>query len=71
MKPEEIPNALTAFKQIDSTLGRKFEGTGLGLPLAARFTELHGGKLKIESNPGEGTTITVSLPDQAPRAAVA
>lgn len=71
MKPEDIPNALTAFKQIDSTLGRKFEGTGLGLPLAARFAELHGGKLKIESSPGDGTTVTVSLPDQAPRAAVA
>lgn len=71
MKPEEIPNAMTAFKQIDSTLGRKFEGTGLGLPLAVRFTELHGGKLKIDSNPGHGTTVTVSLPDQAPRAAVA
>lgn len=71
MQPEDIPSALTAFKQIDSTLGRKFEGTGLGLPLAARFAELHGGKLEIDSAPGEGTTVTVRLPDQAPRAAVA
>jgi two-component system cell cycle sensor histidine kinase PleC len=71
MRPEDIPGALTAFKQIDSTLGRKFEGTGLGLPLAARFAELHGGKLSIDSQPGDGTTVTVSIPDQAPRAAVA
>lgn len=71
MKKEDIPDALTAFKQIDSSLGRKFEGTGLGLPLAARFAELHGGHLKVDSAPGDGTAVTVSIPEQTARAAVA
>ncbi len=64
MRAEEIPQALTAFRQIDSSLGRKYDGTGLGLPLAKRFTELHGGSLRIESSLGEGTTVTVFFPDQ-------
>ncbi len=64
MREEEIPHALTAFRQIDSSLGRKYDGTGLGLPLAKRFTELHGGTLRIESSLGEGTTVTVFFPDR-------
>lgn len=71
MKTEDIPGALTAFRQIDSSLGRKYEGTGLGLPLARRFAELHGGSLEIESSLGEGTTVTVRIPDHIARAAVA
>ncbi|WP_417513143.1 PAS domain-containing sensor histidine kinase [Minwuia sp.] len=71
MKPEDIPGALTAFKQIDSSLGRKFEGTGLGLPLALRFAQIHGGDLTVESRPGEGTTVIVTIPDRVPKAAVA
>ncbi len=64
MRPEEIPHALTAFRQIDSSLGRKYDGTGLGLPLAKRFTELHGGTLSIESSLGEGTTVTIYFPER-------
>ncbi len=41
---------------------KAYEGTGLGLPLAQRLVELHGGALAIESAPGVGTTITVALP---------
>ncbi|MDF1722168.1 MAG: ATP-binding protein [Minwuia sp.] len=67
MRAEEIPHALTAFRQIDSSLGRKYDGTGLGLPLAKRFTELHGGTLRIESSLGEGTTVTVFFPDRTPQ----
>ena len=62
MKSEDIPRALERFGQIDSTLARKYEGTGLGLPLAKHLIELHGGTLKIESTVGTGTTVTVSLP---------
>lgn len=64
MRTEDIPQALTAFRQIDSSLGRKYDGTGLGLPLAKRFTELHGGSLTIESALGEGTTVTVYFPER-------
>jgi signal transduction histidine kinase len=62
MKPEEIPIALEPFRQIDSALNRRYEGTGLGLPLARTLVELHGGTLSISSTPGQGTTVTVALP---------
>ncbi|MCE7997411.1 MAG: PAS domain S-box protein [Rhodobiaceae bacterium] len=62
MAPEDIPEALEPFRQIDGTLTRTYEGTGLGLPLARRLTELHGGKLTIESARGEGTSVFIDLP---------
>ncbi len=46
MKNKDIPRALERFGQIDSTLARKYEGAGLGLPLAKHLIELHGGALK-------------------------
>ncbi|MDY0885047.1 HAMP domain-containing sensor histidine kinase [Dongia soli] len=66
MSSEDIPIALAPFGQIDSSLARKFEGTGLGLPLAQRFSELMGGVLSIASEPGHGTTVTITLPDAGP-----
>jgi signal transduction histidine kinase len=62
MRSEDIPRALERFGQIDSTLARKYDGAGLGLPLARNLIELHGGTLRIESTVGAGTTVTVSLP---------
>ena len=62
MTPEEIPVALEAFRQVDGGLTRRREGAGLGLPLARTLVELHGGTLTIASAPGEGTTVTVTLP---------
>ena len=62
---EDIPNALAPFKQIDSDLNRKFEGTGLGLPLSKAFAEQHGGTLELESKLGGGTRVTVVIPDRA------
>jgi len=62
MSEADIRIALTPFGQVDSRLSRRFEGTGLGLPLAQGLTEMHGGSFKIESEPGQGTTISVRLP---------
>lgn len=62
METQDIPVALTPFGQLDATLTRRFEGTGLGLPLAKSFVERMGGTLIIESTPGQGTTVTVRLP---------
>jgi two-component system, cell cycle sensor histidine kinase PleC len=62
MKPGDIPIALAPFGQVDSRLSRKYEGTGLGLPLTKAFVELHGGRLEIESAPDCGTRVTVLLP---------
>ena len=54
--------ALEPFRQVDSTLSRKYDGTGLGLPLTKMLVELHNGSLEIESSPGQGTRVTVHLP---------
>ncbi len=60
--PEDKDAALTPFRQVDNRLARKFDGTGLGLPIAKALTELHGGTLALESTPGKGTEVTVNLP---------
>jgi signal transduction histidine kinase len=62
MRQDEIPKALEPFGQIDSSLARRYEGTGLGLSLAKQLTETHGGQLQIESQIDVGTTVNVSLP---------
>ncbi|MFO0294527.1 MAG: sensor histidine kinase [Rhodospirillales bacterium] len=62
MSPDDIPIALAAFGQVDSSLARKHEGTGLGLPLSKAMVEMHGGTLTIDSEVGIGTTVTVRLP---------
>ena len=62
MTPEEVEVAMEPFGQVDARLAREHEGTGLGLPLARRLTELHGGSLRIVSEKGCGTTVTVILP---------
>src|SRR5258706_605964 len=64
MSAEQIPIAVEAFGQIDSALSRKYEGTGLGLPIAKHLVELHGGTLTIESTVGVGTTVTIELPPE-------
>ncbi len=50
------------FHQIDSSPGRRHEGTGLGLALTKRFALLHGGDVRLESEPGRGSVFTISLP---------
>ena len=59
---EEIGRALEPFHQVDSTLSREREGTGLGLPLAKRMIELHDGWMSIESTPDVGTRVRFTLP---------
>ena len=59
---EDIWKAMSPFMQVDSNLGRKFEGTGLGLSLTKALIELHGGTLAIDSEVGVGTTVTVCFP---------
>ena len=62
MSEAEIALALQPFQQVDNSHTRKYEGTGLGLPLAKALAEQHGGRLEIASAPGAGTAVTVVLP---------
>ena len=60
--PQDIDAIFEPFHQLDSTLTRKYQGTGLGVPLAAAMIELHGGTLSFDSEVGVGTKATVELP---------
>ena len=62
MSSDELAIALEPFGQVNSGLAKLYEGAGIGLPLAKRLVELHGGKLTIESVRDAGTTIRVYLP---------
>jgi signal transduction histidine kinase len=59
---EDIPKALSQFGQVDSDLNRRYEGTGLGLPLTKALVELHGGYIDLQSEVGVGTTATIRFP---------
>jgi signal transduction histidine kinase len=62
MRAQDIPTALQPFRQVESSLSRKHEGTGLGLPLTKAIVEMHGGTLAIASTPGKGTTVSFTIP---------
>jgi len=64
--PKDISRVMTPFGQVDSALSRKYEGTGLGLPIAKKFIELMGGKFVIESELNVGTKITITIPKAPP-----
>jgi two-component system cell cycle sensor histidine kinase PleC len=64
MEASEIPRALEPFAQVDGSLSRKHEGTGLGLPLAKMLCELHGGHLQVDSIKDQGTTISLQFPKE-------
>lgn len=60
----DIATALSPFGQISSQLARAYEGAGLGLPLAKMLTELHGGSLRLTSEPGIGTEVALTFPPE-------
>lgn len=62
MAPDEVAVALEPFRQLDARLNRRYEGTGLGLPLSKRVVELHDGELRIDSTQGKGTRVSLLFP---------
>ncbi|OBQ96299.1 PAS domain-containing sensor histidine kinase [Mesorhizobium sp. AA23] len=64
---EDMANLGKPFMQIQNDYTRRFEGTGLGLSLVKGLVALHEGTMSIESAPGEGTTVTISLPVNGPK----
>ncbi|WP_245736539.1 SpoIIE family protein phosphatase [Micromonospora pattaloongensis] len=59
---EELPRLFDRFHRVAGTPSRGGDGTGIGLALVRRLTELHGGSVSARSRPGEGSTFTVSVP---------
>jgi len=53
------------FQQVDSGVDRQQQGTGLGLTLTRRFARLHGGDVRVESEPGKGSVFTIHMPVRA------
>ncbi|MDH3472652.1 MAG: ATP-binding protein [Rhodospirillales bacterium] len=64
IEAEDIPKAMAPFQQVDGTMTRKFQGTGLGLPLTKAMVEMHGGTFRLQSAPGVGTAAVLRLPPE-------
>ncbi len=59
---EDLDKILAPFAQVESDHARKYEGTGLGLPISKAYVELHGGSFTMKSKLGVGTTVTIQFP---------
>jgi PAS domain S-box-containing protein len=62
MTADELKLAVQPFRQVNSSIAKRNEGTGLGLPLAVRLAKLHDAELQLESAPGEGTVARIRFP---------
>jgi two-component system, cell cycle sensor histidine kinase PleC len=65
--PEHFATVLSPFGQVDTAHARDHQGTGLGLPLVKAFIEMHGGRIEMESELGEGTTVSLFFPPERTR----
>ena len=59
---QDLTRLFKPFTQVDSGLSRQYEGTGLGLALVKKLTEMHGGAVRVESEPGQGSRFSVIIP---------
>ena len=63
---EDMDKVFEAFRQIDSSVARRAEGTGLGMPISYRLVSLHGGELWVESQVGQGSAFSFTIPLKPP-----
>jgi signal transduction histidine kinase len=69
--PKDLPRIFERFYQVDSSSTRTFRGAGLGLSLVQELLHRLGGSIHVQSEPGEGTRFTITLPLRAPRLEIA
>jgi signal transduction histidine kinase len=62
IRAEDMPIVFEVFRQVDSSLARRAQGSGLGLPVSRRLVELHGGRMWVDSEWGSGSTFYFTLP---------
>ena len=68
MSPEQLGRLFQAFQQADSSTSRKYGGTGLGLVISKKFSEMMGGRVWAESEEGKGSTFTLEIPAEVKKA---
>jgi len=66
IQPDDQQRIFEAFTQVDGSLARQYQGTGLGLTLVKRFAEMHGGRVTVTSTPGTGSRFAVEIPGLRP-----
>jgi signal transduction histidine kinase/CheY-like chemotaxis protein len=66
IKPEDLGRLFQEFTQLGQVYTKAFEGTGLGLALTKRLVELQGGRIRVESEPGQGSRFSFTVPREAP-----
>ena len=71
IEPEHLPRLTERFYRVDTSRSRSLGGTGLGLAIVKHIIERHRGELEIQSRPGEGTTVSFTLPEATPEATAA
>ena len=59
---DDVPRLFTEFQQLNSSVARRYEGTGLGLALTKKIVEYQAGSIEVASKIGQGSTFTVLLP---------
>jgi two-component system cell cycle sensor histidine kinase PleC len=71
ISPEDLARLAKPFEQIESQHSKTQQGTGLGLALTKSLVEMHDGRLDMTSKPGEGTTVSFTIPIRRPAVSVA
>jgi len=62
MTKNQLENVFEEFTQAETSTSKDYGGTGLGLPICKKLTELMGGKIEVQSKIGEGTTFSITIP---------